>query len=428
MANHLFREFDRFAREQARHAFRQSDAFKLVKEVKHAMNTPRRVASTASQFADVIQKYSRHGVSAGFLKGASRIPFGDMVREVIQYQASGGESARLVGQLLGAMGPMGRLLKSLLRSNSIRTSGLEGELDAAVQVLRAFAPHRLAPEWRNPATTGQVADSFEAAIARLEAEGYEVTGPGLPKPMREAPPTLFPSVPRVRPQKPVYVPVTPGTTPGRIRPQPMRPRRPAIDDPLTTEEQPFLPGGVPKTTQTGDRVQVELEGRRYPVTHPAITKEMVPVTSSNVHSIGYDYDSQTLYVRYLAYTPGSRGRGGPGSLYGYSAVSLHQFDALYGSPSKGVWLWDNIRIRGTWSGHRHDYRLVAIRNNYVPRKATYVGGGREKFVQRTVRVHSKSRGFRSLTSSLPEEYAPDLSVYGTPDRGEPNRGSPNRGR
>src|SRR5688572_17746629 len=294
----LFREFDRFQREQARRAFQSSDAFKLVKEVRHAMNTPRRVTASASQFADMIQRYSRHGISGGLFKGASRIPFGDMVREVIQYQASGGESARLIGQLLGAMGPLGRFLKGLIKPGSrIRSSGLEGEIEAAVRLLQAFAPDKLTPDLRTFAP-GQLAGSLEASIARLEAEGYEVTGPGLPRPLSHAPATLFPRLPRVKPQKPVFVPTKPGTTPGRIRPTPMPPRRPAPDDPLTTEEQPFLPGGVPKTTQTGDRIQVELDGRRFGANHPVVTKEMVPVQSSNVHSIGYDYDAQTMYVRY----------------------------------------------------------------------------------------------------------------------------------
>lgn len=417
MANTLFREFDRFQREQDRRAFQQTDAYKLYKDVKHAMNTPRRATASVGQFADMVQRYSRHGVSAGVLKGASRIPFGDMVREVIHYQASGGESARLVGQLLGALGPMGRLLRSLIGPGSqVRRGGLESEIEAAVRLLQAFAPDKLAPSLRT-FSSGQVASSLEASIARLEAEGYEVTGPGLPRPMREAGSTLFPKLPRIKPQKPVFIKPTPGTTPGRIRPTPMRPRRPASDDPLTTEEQPFLPGGVPKTTQTGDRVQVELDGRRLPVNHPVVTKEMVPVQSSNVHSIGYDYDAQTLYVRYLR-------DGAMGSLYGYSHVQLEKFLALESAPSKGIWMWDNVRIRGTWSGHRHDYRLVAIRDNYVPRKATYVGGGREKFIPRTVRVQSKRRGVRTITSALPEAFAPDMA---SPDTGAPNRGAPDRG-
>ena len=49
--------------------------------------------------------------------------------------------------------------------------------------------------------------------------------------------------------------------------------------------------------------------------------------SSNVHSVGYDYESAYLYVRFLGYVRGTRGpdghalRGGPGSLYRYSNVT-----------------------------------------------------------------------------------------------------------
>lgn len=41
---------------------------------------------------------------------------------------------------------------------------------------------------------------------------------------------------------------------------------------------------------------------------------MVPVTSSNLHSIGFDDQTQTLYIRFLDK------QGGPGSLYEYYHV------------------------------------------------------------------------------------------------------------
>lgn len=363
----------------------------------------------------MLRTYSRHGMSAGLFKQARGVAFQDMVREVIHYQNSGGESARLIGELLGALGPMGRLLKSLVSSrNQIRSVGIAGEIEAAVRFLQAFAPDKLSPQLRTT-TAGQVADSLTKAVQVLEESGHEIVGGVLPAPMKEIP-TLFPNVPRVRPT-PVRPQPSPdrGIPPGRVRPQ--APRRPATDDPLTSEEQIFYPHGVPKTTTEGrPRTVVDIEGRRFPIDHPVVTKEMVPASSSNVHSYGYDVDSLTLYVRYLA--PERYGRG-PGSLYAYDGVSLTKFLALHEAPSKGIWIWDNVRIRGTWSGHRHPYRLAAVRNDYVPRMATYAGGGREKFIPRTVRVQSRRRGVRTLTSQLPEAFAPE---FGEPNRGEPNRG------
>lgn len=388
--NPLFREFDREQRRVAREAFRQTEAYKLVRDVKDAINTPRTVVSSAARFGDMLNRYSRHGFSAGFIRQSSGMPFKDMVREVVKYQAGGGESARLITELLGALGPMGRLLKALLAPGTkTRGTGVESEVDAAVRFLQAFAPEKLSPEARK-LTTGGVADSIEAAIARLEAEGYQVIAPPV--------------------QRPATI---------------------EEDDPVTSSEQTFYPGGVPKSTATGDPrkvvdIEVEGTGRRFPANHPIVTKEMVRAASSNVWSFGYDVDASTLYVRYRS---GPQFGNAAGSLYAYSNVQPEKFLAMYDAPSKGIWLWDNVRIRGTWSGHRHDYRLVAIRNDYVPRKATYAGAGQELFIPRTVRVQRVGTGkVRTLRSSLPEQFAPLIVPTGEPNRGGPNRGTPNRGR
>ena len=96
------------------------------------------------------------------------------------------------------------------------------------------------------------------------------------------------------------------------------------------------------------------------------------VTSSNVHSIGMQIDdpsdrSGTLYVRYL----GGRGsqRSGPGSLYAYYDVPVDLYRDFLIASSKGVFVWDHLRVRGTIAGHRYSYELVGIVNGYVPRQA-----------------------------------------------------------
>ena len=60
--------------------------------------------------------------------------------------------------------------------------------------------------------------------------------------------------------------------------------------------------------------------------------EMIPVSSSNVESIGYDEPQQILYVRFLN-----------GALYIYKGVNVYEFEGLRDAPSKGSYLHRNIR-------------------------------------------------------------------------------------
>lgn len=60
--------------------------------------------------------------------------------------------------------------------------------------------------------------------------------------------------------------------------------------------------------------------------------DMVPVSSSNVDSVGYNDEQQILYVRFLN-----------GSLYIYKGVSTYEYDGLLNAPSVGSYLHRNIR-------------------------------------------------------------------------------------
>lgn len=62
--------------------------------------------------------------------------------------------------------------------------------------------------------------------------------------------------------------------------------------------------------------------------------ERMPVTSSNLQSVGYDLDSQTLEVEF-----------NNGSLYQYSDVPQGEYDALMSADSKGTYFSANIRNR-----------------------------------------------------------------------------------
>lgn len=133
--------------------------------------------------------------------------------------------------------------------------------------------------------------------------------------------------------------------------------------------------------------------------------------SSNVHSYGYESASATLYVRYLGvhldktkvsfkrnepegiqHVHVKKGAFGgrssqPGPLYGYYGVPEKVFQRMHAAVSKGIFIWDEIRVRGSIYKHKFDYRLVGAgvanigqdasgRNDtimYVPRRATKRG-------------------------------------------------------
>jgi len=60
--------------------------------------------------------------------------------------------------------------------------------------------------------------------------------------------------------------------------------------------------------------------------------EMIPVSSSNVESIGYDEATQCLRVKFLN-----------GSLYEYRNVPIMEFEALRCAPSVGSYLNAGIK-------------------------------------------------------------------------------------
>lgn len=164
----------------------------------------------------------------------------------------------------------------------------------------------------------------------------------------------------------------------------------------------------------------------------ALISREIKVESSNVYSFVYERESQRsgiLYVTFLAWTPGSRQRSGPGPTYAYYDVPLrkyHEFEQAATTHSAGGAVWDYLRVRGSVHQHQHQYRIVAgvlmqDGGQYVPRKATAWG-----FRRRSIAAHGVGRR-SSVRSQLPERRYTDRVVRpnrGTPNRGEPNRGTP----
>lgn len=81
----------------------------------------------------------------------------------------------------------------------------------------------------------------------------------------------------------------------------------------------------------------------------------LPVQSSNVAEIRYDPDESELQIRFLN-----------GGYYQYQDVSVREAESLARSSSKGKWVWDFLRVRGTIFGHRKPYQFISAPSSYQP--------------------------------------------------------------
>lgn len=159
---------------------------------------------------------------------------------------------------------------------------------------------------------------------------------------------------------------------------------------------------------------------------------MYEVQSSNVHSIGMRIDSEgdskgTLLVRFLGqHAEGIR--AGLGSLYGYFDVPVALFREFQRAASKGGFVWDHLRVRGTIAGHRYQYELLGVTSayaggqqheNYVPRQAALKrGAAGQHFITRTFGV-GEIRGGRLQTVRVQSQLRPGMASLRGPN---PTRG------
>lgn len=156
---------------------------------------------------------------------------------------------------------------------------------------------------------------------------------------------------------------------------------------------------------------------------PVLTGEMRGVTSSNVFSIGFDFNfdyplKSKLIIRYKQKDrKGGKGTVG-GSTYEYQNIHPDWFSDLVAAGSKGRWVWDQLRIRGTVAGHQYPYNLVRAAQGYLPRRAI-VRNGRQELRRRQ---RTTERG-DVLISPLANEV---LGRY-SPTSKRPNVGNMDRG-
>jgi hypothetical protein len=269
---------------------------------------------------------------------------------------------QIIAEVVRQLGPIGGLLTALIRPTGRRlTDDIAKEVDAAAQILQEIIGPPERPDW-------------------MRTHATPPGGGG------RVPPSV----------------TTPAPAPG---PGPER-------------------GGIPE-----GQVERQVGGRRYTYDEndPIVTGAMIDVISSNVHSIGYDWNSGkgTLKVRFLEKTGRKSRTRTAGPLYYYYNVHPEVFMAFQHAASKGKFVWDRLRVRGSVSGARYFYELAETgATSYVPRKATRVGPN-EYYLR---------RDHNGRQSDLEDEFVQRIGLnrHGpqgfVPNRGTPNRGRPNRGR
>lgn len=195
--------------------------------------------------------------------------------------------------------------------------------------------------------------------------------------------------------------------------------------------QPPPPGGqgpIPRS-RFNPNFEPPLPGETTPY-----SQEIVCVAeSSNVYSFAYDYQASTLFVTFQGHKINRKSvrkgrvrrgrgqsrpqligqlgstltgeRGGRGAMYAYFDVPVRVFERMQRAASKGKFVWDELRVRGTVYGHKYRYSLVqgqvstqrGVAGVYIPRKATPKG-----FKTRSAAdLGSGRRGFQ--TSTLPAQ-------------------------
>ena len=367
----LFRSFSRSAKSAARSEFRLSQLGRALSELER--KTARK--GQAAQYLREIGQKIHQSLPESARQAAAKF---DRYSKKKQEQ----EARKLVGHALTAMGPLGDIIKAFLRPRGkALTPHADKEIQAAEWLLRAFGFEVIPP----PPQRGGILPKVQQTAKYLETLGFKVVEPA------------------------------PGALKGL----------PGWSEHLRKQGAVTPAGGPTRPLPQRKTVDINIDGtrRRVRKDDPLLTGEMIPVVSSNVHSIGFRISQHpqigTLLVRFLQ-DHGQTKVAGP--LYEYFNVPTRLFQMFRKAASKGRFVWDKLRIRGTVSGHRFDYKLTGISRGYVPRKATLTPEG-EYFQQRSFLGENTRTGERRIFQSRPS-----MLVRPTVNRGtSPNRGTGFRG-
>ena len=83
------------------------------------------------------------------------------------------------------------------------------------------------------------------------------------------------------------------------------------------------------------------------------------VQSSNVAGATYDPEASKLTIEFLD-------KGAGPAFYEYEDVSIREAEAFARAASKGKFVWDALRLRGTIFGHRKPYQFLSGASTYQP--------------------------------------------------------------
>lgn len=376
-------------RQDATEEFRRTAVGQLFGEVDRLKRRGTAGRSELLRLSRQLQRFTSNGYVRRELE---RTNIGKLVGQVERYAQRGFKEAML-DELLGALGPVGDLFGMFLRPHGRPVANINNELRAAADLLRTFGYRVQPPTGPRPSDESLGRSEVQRAQQFLESLGFKVQAP-----------------PEVADNEPHFVEL---------------PRR-ERERQAPGREQTITVGGIQLRVQPND---------------PLLTGAWIRVESSNVYAIAFIWNNAaptkgTLRVRFWEKSGGAKTRGGP--VYHYLDVHPALFQDFRTAASKGKWVWDHMRIRGTVSGHRYRYMLAMLSSSgYVPRQATRVGN-EEWFLKRTVQSKTQSRGGniqlgRSHTSQLDDAFVKywDDRRHGRPNRGKgggPNRGTPNRGR
>lgn len=337
-----------------------------------------RVARTGAATKATAERLRRQldNLAAGASRSAvARTAVARQIEEIERYARNEGG---LWNFLKGKLGPVADTIRGLLKPGGQRSEARD--VAAAAELLNALGVSTSGANGRRVSVQADDPKVKADAERVLRGLGFDVQdSPTAPAPGSRPKPTVLPRD-RVRPALP------PDETSGMVR---------------------KMLGGMHVYFRPDD---------------PIITGEMIPVKSSNVHSIGFIWNDDrpaegTLKVRFLDSSGGKKSSRG-GATYHYYDVHPRVFIEFQKASSKGKFVWDKLRVRGTVSGHQYRYWLARLSSSgYVPRQATRIGD-EEWYLQRSVKAADgremrsalKDRMIRQLTptqKALPKSMFPN---------------------
>ncbi len=88
--------------------------------------------------------------------------------------------------------------------------------------------------------------------------------------------------------------------------------------------------------------------------------QWLSVQSSNVDALQYHPEESKLIIRF-------KDKGSGPGFYSYDNVSIREAEDIARSASKGGWVWDRLRIRGTVFGFKKSYQFLSGASSYQPK-------------------------------------------------------------